>query len=149
MISMRSTLLTALVALPLALSAEMTDLQQRYLDADSFTRISEYFDGVENTSGRIIYRTDAEERTGHYLSFRYTGSAATSILVEAYEPGKKEATTYTLDWQTTSAGQLVLIGLTGAPWTDKDHNPVAYKITLLDANGDKIETARSFLWGEE
>jgi len=146
---MRSILLTALVSLPLCLSAEMADLQQRYFEGDSFARISEYFDGVENTSGRVIYRTDAAERSGHYLSFQYSGGSAHSILVEVYETGKQDPTSYTFDWQSTEAGQLVLIGLTGSPWSDKDYNPVAYKITLLDAEGKTIEVARSFLWGED
>jgi hypothetical protein len=126
----------------------------RYIEAEKFMRISEYFTGVESKSGRIIERTDPTQRTGYYF-----------IVDLSWHPGVvlPKGTKVELDYVRNdiaapqhaeftfpaAAGTWpeIFLGLTGAAWPRDDLSIVAYQITLEDPDGTTLAEQESFLWG--
>jgi len=49
-------------------SVEIEELKPRYIEAEQFTRISEYMTGTEYVGDRVIFRTQPEERSGYYFT---------------------------------------------------------------------------------
>jgi len=53
-----------------AAEVEFVRVWPAWRDANSFRRISEYFDGAEVSDGKIIERTQPKSRTGYYFFVR-------------------------------------------------------------------------------
>ena len=118
-------------------------------DAASFKRISEYFDGKENTGGQLMLRTHADQRAGYYFLVRTANPGAplavkfVLLLILPSEP-KPRTFSFAADLR---AGETVLnLGLTGADWPDAKTNPVAWKLDVLAADGRVLATEKSYLW---
>ncbi|MDA0348566.1 MAG: hypothetical protein O3C43_16655 [Verrucomicrobia bacterium] len=126
-------------------------LEQKYYEEESFTRISEYFDGVEVSGNRIIIRSDSDHRTGHYVTFQLSGNHSIDhFKLEVYEFGAKEPKDYLFKADTPiAAKQPIFLGLTGGIWGEKLKPPVAYKLSVIGTGGNTIESATSFLWGDD
>ncbi|MCZ6672730.1 MAG: hypothetical protein O7C75_07305 [Verrucomicrobia bacterium] len=131
--------------------ASIEYLEQRYFPEESFMRISEYFNGIEVAGNRIIIRSDAEHRTGHYVTFQLSSSYSIDhFKLEVYEHGSKEPTDYLFKPQSTiPVGKPVFLGLTGEKWMDKKRPPVAYRLSLIGKDGKTLNSATSFLWGDD
>ena len=124
----------------------------RYLDKQAFLRISEYFDGKENTGNRLICRSPPASRAGLY------------VILSLKEPTRKLPHDLTARWQVISPkapdpvehriavpnerprGKDLFVGLTGADWPDPEARPVAWKLTLENPDGEVILERKSFLW---
>jgi len=118
-------------------------------DAASFKRISEYFDGRENTGGEAVLRTQPAQRAGYYFLVRVTAPAATAG-VKAHLQVITEANARPREFDFSPAlrtGDTVFhLGLTGADWSDAQANPVAWRLDLTDAEGHPLASAQSYLW---
>ena len=126
-------------------------LEQRFYPEESFTRISEYLNGVEVVGNRIILRSDSGFRTGHYITFQLSTSYAIDhFKLEVYAHGSREPSDYIFKPDASiPAGKPVFLGLTGKDWEDKKKPPVAYKLSLIGRNGDTLLAETSFLWGDD
>ncbi len=132
----------------------ITHVDQRFIDDLEFRRISEYFTGNENTSGRIIERSDPQQRAGYYfilsLEFHPRTTLPTGTQADLDYIRKNHAEplhqhfTFSAD---TGTWNEILLGLTGSAWPDKDEAVVAWKITLKNAAGNVLADRQSFLWG--
>jgi len=129
-------------------------VDQRDIDDLEFRRISEYFTGQENTSGRIIERTDPQQRAGHYfilsLEFhpRTTLPKGTQADLDYIRKNHAETVHQHFVFSAdTGTWNEILLGLTGAAWPEKDESIVAWKITLKDATGKLLADRQSFMWG--
>lgn len=146
----RLFLLLALSAVP-ALAADLTIVRvfTGWRDAASFKRISEYFDGKENTGGEAVLRTHPEQRAGFYFLVRVTNPGAARTVQARLElitslHAKPVAHTFA---PVLGTGDTVFhLGLTGADWTDPKGNPVAWKLELTDADGRLLASEKSYLW---
>ena len=131
--------------------ASIQDLEQRFYSEEAFTRISEYFNGVEDSGNRTIIRSDSNARTGHYITF--TLSARYEIdhfKLEVYEPGSPEVKDYLFQPESSiDPTRPIYLGLTGEKWLEKANPPVAYKLSLIGRNGEVLQSASSFLWGDD
>lgn len=142
--------LLALCAAP-AFAADLTIVRvlTGWRDAASFKRISEYFDGKENTGGEAVLRTHPDQRAGYYFLVRVTNPGAARTVQARLEliralDAKPVVHTFT---PALGAGDTVFhLGLTGADWPDAKANPVAWKLELADADGRVLATAKSYLW---
>lgn len=146
----RLTLLTFLVSIQCSFGS-IDYLEQKFYEEESFTRISEYFNGIEVTGNRIILRSDAVERTGHYVTFQLSQSYPVDhFKLEVYEFDAKEPKDYIFPANTIiAAAQPIYLGLTGAGWAEKMQPPVAYKLSVVGKDGEVLESATSFLWGDD
>ncbi len=124
----------------------------RYLEKQAFLRISEYFDGKENTGNRLICRSRPDARAGLYL------------IVSLKDSTRKLPHNLIARWQVISPnapdpvehriavpnerprGKDLFVGLTGIDWPDPKARPVAWKLTLETSDGEVILERKSFLW---
>lgn len=140
-----------LVFSSLGSSASIDYLEQRFYSEESFTRISEYFNGVEVSGNRIILRSDTTGRTGHYVTFQLSARYDVDhFKLEVYEPGSPDVKDYLFKPESPiDPTKPIYLGLTGEKWTEKANPPVAYKLSVIGRNGDVLESASSFLWGND
>jgi hypothetical protein len=128
-------------------------VDHHYMDAANFQRISEYFTGVENKTGRIIERTDPKERAGYYFIVNLAwhpgtvlpaGTQAELDYIRSDSPATRHAKF--VFSSATGTWPEICLGLTGADWPVKTSTIVAYKLALEDATGKVLASRQSFLW---
>jgi hypothetical protein len=118
-------------------------------DAASFKRISEYFDGRENTGGETMLRTHADQRAGYYFLVRTANAGAplpVTARIEIILPSAAKTKVFTFSADLKTGSTVLNLGLTGADWPDAKANPVAWKLELLAADGRVLATEKSYLW---
>ena len=118
-------------------------------EAASFKRISEYFDGKENTGGEAVLRTHPDQRAGFYFLVRVTNPGAprtvtARLALITHTAAQPVAHTFVTDLK--SGDTVFHLGLTGADWPDAKADPVAWKLELTDADGKVLVTEKSYLW---
>ncbi len=132
-------------------SPEITNVKIRWIEAEKFYRISEFFTGRENTGNRIILRT-TEERGGVYFMVYFQEEVnelaeLQSISLEVLSPLNEEISRF--DFQLPEERKdtrLIFVGLTGNEWEMPLNIPVAWRIIASDARGQEITDFKSFLW---
>lgn len=130
---------------------EITNVKIRWIEAEKFYRISEFFTGRENTGNRIILRT-TEERGGVYFMVYFQEDvndlpSLQSISLEVLSPINEEISRF--DFQLPDERKqtrLIFIGLTGNEWKIPMNIPVAWRIIASDEGGQEITDYKSFLW---
>lgn len=133
-------------------SVEIEEIKPRYIEQQAFVRIAEYMTGKENTGNRMIFRSDAEVRSGYYFILILDEEikrlpSGTTITAEIYGPNTRELQSYlfTLPAQRPKTKEI-FIGLTGADWPDRSGIPNAWRFTLKGPNGEVLGTRQSYLW---
>ena len=118
-------------------------------DAASFKRISEYFDGHENTGGQLVIRTHPDQRAGYYFLVRITNPGATlavKINLQVISTADAKVRTYAFPADLKSGAPVLNLGLTGDDWPGAKVNPVAWKLEVVAADGRGLATEKSYLW---
>jgi len=119
-------------------------------DAASFKRISEYFDGRENTGGATVLRTHPAQRTGFYFQLRVANPGAprpVRFQLQLVEQGVPAPRTIVLPAELTSGSGLYQLGLTGPEWQDAKSQPIAWQLQVLAAEDGRVLAAeKSYLW---
>jgi hypothetical protein len=141
--------LTVATATAMAANVDFVRVWPAYRDADSFMGIGEYFGGKEPTGGRLILRSQPDQRGGFYWLTRLRVDQPVEAVVElslirgdAPEPRLQRFPA------TLRAGsQAVLLGLTGDDWPQARERPVAWRLRVLAADTDQVlAEEKSFLW---
>jgi hypothetical protein len=121
-------------------------------DATFFSRISEYFTDVENTSGRIVARTHPAVRAGYYFLARVkhpaVGLENAKFVLRVIGPANPEPRVYTFPVNCPPGNHLFELGLTGDDWKLKGVHPVAWRLELLGNDGRVLVSQQSFLWSK-
>lgn len=118
-------------------------------DAASFKRISEYFDGKENTGGLTILRTQPDQRGGYYFLVRTAnpgGPRSVSARLEVITSATAKPVVHTFPLELKTGETTVQLGLTGSDWPEAHTSPVAWRLDLTDAGGRVLVTEKSYLW---
>lgn len=118
-------------------------------DADSFKRISEYFTNRENTGGETVLRSHPDQRAGYYFLVRAANPGtplAVRLSVQMVAPTDAKPRTYDFAAELKSGQNVLNLGLTGPDWPDAKANPVAWKLSLLAADGRLLASEESYLW---
>lgn len=133
-------------------SLEIKDIKPRFIEEVQFKRIGEYLTGKEDTGGRVIIRSDREERTGYYFTLVLDENVrklpkGTFIVGEFFTPQSLDAQTrdFVLPNKRPSTKE-VFIGLTGKDWPQNSGVPSAWRFTIKDANGNIMAEKQSYLW---
>ncbi|MDX2109269.1 MAG: hypothetical protein SFY80_03405 [Verrucomicrobiota bacterium] len=133
-------------------SATIQWVEPQFITTGEFQRISEFFTGKENTSGRAILRTQADERDGLYFIIKLDTPASqfpdgASLKLDLVTTARKDVITYTLPINSSqSDGRTMLVGFTGSDWRGPGIRPLAWHVTLVDAKGATLTEHKSFLW---
>lgn len=147
----RGCFLLLLLGLSSLQAAELTLVRvySGWRDAASFKRISEYFDGKENTGGEAVLRTHSDQRGGYYFLVRVTNpgaprkiNAQLQVITEANAAPRD----FHFSPELGAKDTVFHLGLTGPDWPDATTNPVAWKLELTDADGKVLATEKSYLW---
>lgn len=144
-------LLLAAVLATAAQAAELTIVRvyPEWRDAASFKRISEYFNGHENTGGEQIVRTHPNQRAGYYFLVRVRNSGGPQqVKAHLTVINSLNAEPHAFDFpvELKARDTVFHLGLTGNDWNDSRLNPVAWKLDLLGADGQPLVTEKSYLW---
>lgn len=118
-------------------------------DAASFKRISEYFDGKENTGRETVLRTHPEQRTGYYFLVRLANPGATQqVRFQLQLSGQGASAPHTVDFpaEVKSGSGVFQLGLTGPEWQDAKSQPVAWHLRVLAEDGRALASEKSYLW---
>ncbi len=121
------------------------------MPADSFVRISEYFNGKENTRGATILRTQPKSRDGFYFNLRTQTDAPIElvwVILEIITPASAETRTESFAVSLPKGSHLIRLGLTGKDWPKAKDRPAAWKIRILGLNGAELATEQSYLWSK-
>lgn len=140
-----------LILAPFASGADLTIVRvfTDWRDAASFKRISEYFDGKENTGGVTVLRTHPDQRAGYYFLVRVANPGPSQSIKASLEVITATTATpvaYTFPADLKSGTTVLHLGLTGADWLDAKLNPVAWKLDLVGADGHVLASEKSYLW---
>jgi len=143
-------LLLALGSLARAADVEFVRVWPKWRDAESFERISEYFDGKENTGSQVMLRSHPETRPGFYFLTRVKnlGPAMPSakIILSIIKPDSAKTLAYTFPIALPAGDTVFDLGLTGADWAGPKIHPVAWKIEVVATDGRLLGVSKSFLW---
>ena len=119
-------------------------------DGASFKRISEYFDGRENTGGGTILRTHPEQRTGYYFLLRVVNPDAplkVQFQVQLIGQGAPVQRTTIFPAEVGSGSGVFHLGLTGPEWQDPKSQPIAWQLLVIATDDGRVLTSeKSYLW---
>lgn len=143
-------LLLGSLAVGRAAGVEFVRVWPEWREAVSFERISEYFDGKENSGSQVMLRTHPDIRPGFYFLTRVknTGPAADSakLVLSLIKPDSPRPKVYTFPIALPAGETVFNVGLTGDDWAGPKINPVAWKIEVVAADGHVLGVHKSFLW---
>jgi hypothetical protein len=135
-----------------AAGVELIRVWPTWHNEEDFERISDYFGrSPENGPGReIVLRTHPDSRAGYYFLVRLknaTESAAIKFELSVIRPDALRATVFTFPAALRARESVYQLGLTGADWpSGRKVHPVAWKLTVLAADGRVLAEQKSFLW---
>jgi hypothetical protein len=135
----------------LAGGVDVVRVLPEYMPAASFMRVSEYFNGKENTRGATILRTQPGSRDGMYFNFRTKSDTALELAwieLQIISPVSPEPRTESFAVSIPRGSHLIRFGLTGTDWPGPKARPVAWKLRLLGADGAELATEQSYLWSK-
>ena len=142
-------LLFTLVSLARAADVELTRVWPAWRSAESFERISEYFDGQENTGRHTVLRTQPNARAGYYFLIRAKAAAnttGTKFVLQIITPEAPEPKTHTVPITLGPKEAVFDIGLTGTDWAGRKTHAVAWRLSVVNAEGRELASQQSFLW---
>lgn len=145
-------LCAAMLAPALVGDVKLRHVAVRYVEADAFKRISEYFTGRENPGSRLLCRSRPASRAGLYfilsLSERSRNLPESVVFhLDVITPDSPEAKTFRIPVPAERPrGKEAYLGLTGEDWPDPEARPVAWRLRLLDSAGATLFERKSFLW---
>lgn len=143
-------LCAALAASTAAHAVEIVRVWPEWRTEESFKRISELFDGKENSGGEMLMRTQPGSRDGMYFLVRIAGAAAgeARFEVDIIMPGSPDPVRFQFPASLPPArrGSVFQLGLTGSDWPDAKVHPIAWRVVLHGAGDSELAAAQSFLW---
>ena len=143
-----------LFAMPLtshAADVEFVRIWPAWRTTESFDRISEYFDGQENTGSHTVLRSQPDTRAGYYFLVRTKttlNAADAKFVLQIIKPDAPQAKTYTFPVGLIGREVVFNLGLTGIDWPDRKTHPVAWRLALLNGKGEELASRESFLWAK-
>lgn len=133
-------------------SVEIEEIKPRYIEEESFKRISEYMSGTEYIGDRVIFRSQPKERAGYYFTLILDEDVrklpkGTVIIGDFYTPTSVEMQTHKFTFtKKRPKTKGIFVGLTGEDWPDENSIPAAWRFTIKDTNGNVLAKKQSYLW---
>ena len=156
---MRSLPLLALLALPVVAAAaagagrlELERVWPGYRTAASFSRISEYFTGVENPGRSIVRRSQPDSREGYYFLVRLDNPgkpiAKATFRIGVIGVSAPATRTFAFQADVPAGTDVFELGLTGRDWQLVKDGVVAWQLTVQGPDGAELAHQQSFLWSQ-
>ena len=125
-----------------------------YLTASNFKSLAENVTGNEDMGEAGIVRSDPESRDGMYFVLQLSRyikhiPLGSQVLVQYTRSDNPQATSKTMPLADLNKnGSYLYVGITGPDWPNPDAKVTAWKITILDPNGNPIVEKKSFTWNQ-
>src|SRR4051812_49275090 len=132
-----------------AADLEIVRVYTGWRDGASFKRISEYFDGKENTGREIVLRTNPSQRTGYYFLVRLKNPGAArkvQFQLQHIDQGIPAPQLVTFPAELGTGSSVYQFGLTGPEWQDPKTQPVAWHVQVVAEDGHVLISEQSYLW---
>lgn len=144
-------LLCVLASSPAAESVEFVRVWPGYRSEESFQTIGEFFGRKEHTGGRILLRTQPDDRSGYYFLIRIRKTDAIPgalVRVQIIFSDSPVAKAFTLPVDIPQGHPVLSVGITGSDWLGPAIRPVAWRVALQRSDGIEIASEKSFLWAQ-
>ena len=124
--------------------------ERRRLAAD-VARASDVLGAKEDHGADVVFRTDPAAREGHYFYVKLADAppADARLVLQVVRTENAVAERYEFPARFRPGfpfGEYV-IGLTGKQAGDAKWRPLAWRVTVVDAQGKVLAAKHSFLWG--
>lgn len=124
--------------------------ERRRSEAD-VARASEAFQAKEQHGSDVVFRTEEASRPGYYffLKLDLDPPADGRLILEVVrtENTRPERYDFALNLQPQGPLGEFLIGLTGKQAGESKWRPIAWRVSIVDAQGKILASRHSFLWG--
>jgi hypothetical protein len=145
-----SLLFASTFAFAAAADVEFVRVWPQWQNADAFERIGEYFGRGENDGRETVLRTHPDARAGLYFLVRVKSAAlieGSKFVVDVIRSDSPDPKSYSFPTTVPGTSHVYQLGLTEADWVGgRESHPVAWRLTLVDANGHVLASRQSFLW---
>ena len=145
-------LLTLMLSSTFVEAQSITRVITRYHTANDFKTITSYLTNGEDRGPRIVERSKPGDWAGMYFIVEFeerpeTFSKKVSLVLDVITPftPKPLQYNYTLN-DTDHFTWEAYVGITGHDWPDSEVEPIAWKLTLKDFEGNILSEKQSFLW---
>jgi len=128
---------------------EIVRIWPAYRTAESLTSIREYFGGDAANVVSQSQPSQSGSRAGYYWLVRAKSAEAipsSSLILEVIREGAPEPEVHTFPVSIDVGSHAFQVGLTGTDWENLNEAPLAWRLTLLDAKGQTVSQATSYLW---
>ena len=142
-------MLFGLWVIPATAKVEFVRIWPGYRSAESLTSITEYFGGAGAKIHQSALRSTPADRRGYYwLARAKSDETLTGALfrLEVVRAGAIAPQVHEFTTTLKAGSHAVPIGITGPDWDDPDEVPVAWRITLISAQGESLAVSTSYLW---
>lgn len=151
----RASLGAALAVLVLAAcgtpSPGIAYVNERYRSEADVTRASEAFYAKEHHGADVVFRSQEKIRQGYYFFLRLdtVPPADGRLVVEVVREENRPPERFDFSLKLAPQGWFgeYVVGLTGRDGGAPNWRPVAWRISVTDAQGKVLATKHSFLWG--
>lgn len=122
---------------------------------DSFKGIVEALTGKESFGGRVLLRTDPQQRSGLYFTVVFgntltpipEGSRIVLTFITDYSPKPVSYTwTFPKVKHTLLFQNELYLGVTGVPEMNASRSLIAWKIDIFAPDGHRLATRHSYAW---
>ncbi len=124
--------------------------ERRRSEAD-VARASEAFYAKEHHGNDVVFRTEEQERAGYYFFVKLDvdppADGRLVLEVVRAENTKPERYDFAVNLKPGFPFGEFVIGLTGKQSGTVSWRPVAWRVSVVDAQGKFIASSHSFLWG--
>lgn len=126
----------------------------QYLTTSNFQHIAENFTGNEDLGEAAVVRTDPANRDGMYFVLqlsRYVKNIpiGSQVLIQYTRSDNPQVTSKTMPLADINKnGSYLYVGITGADWPNPNATVTAWKVTLMDPEGNLIVEKKSFTWNQ-
>jgi hypothetical protein len=122
----------------------------RHYDSHQIRALGDYFGEQSNRQGfRTLFVSDPENPAGQYFILQLSGDlpkVPTKFLIEVLRSDRKIVESVRLDGGIALESDWIYLGLTGINWPDDTVQPVAWRVSIIDANDQLLASWKSFLW---
>lgn len=126
-------------------------VNERYRTEADVARASEAFYANEHHGDDVVFRTQEKSREGYYfyLQLVEVPPADGRLILEVVRTEHLAPERYDFSLKLLPKGWFgeLVLGLTGKDGGSPDWHPVAWRLSVTDAQGKVIATKQSFLWG--
>lgn len=127
-------------------------VNERYRSEADVARASEAFYAKEHHGGDVVFRTQEKVREGYYFCVKLDQEAPVDgrLILEVVREENRapERFDFSLKLQPRGWFGELVVGLTGKDAGGSPAwRPVAWRLSITDAQGKALATKQSFLWG--